>query len=499
MLEERELYDTELLATGVMDSVSGFMCDKDHDSVALSGRTASGRVMAFPILLEIPESVKLDAGAFCVQLFDLYSNPIAKVEIECVFRSLLLSQEGATVSSESQSEARRFVGGRIFDFQGIKNRPLDSFRLSPREVQAEIFIRGSPLVIAILVQSILFEADVHSIHKILASTNSLVIIHIPVNSGSDEFIPYTIRMRCIQAAINNSILSLYTQRIRLVLIPLFVRGSGARHHVMYMQIAKLYGASDVVFLDLHETRMDNLSIFSAEVKINILLAFEERFEPSSLRESISSGQRADPSILNARAVDIIYQYYPALSKRGLVVMFVGLSGSGKSTLASLLKEKLEYHPYNKLVTHIDGDVMRATISQDLSHSPEDRIIHMKRMERIASAVAYHRGVVAVSTMGSQRDLRLRFREAVKLGGAANFFLVYVNTSLQRCAARDTKGLYRKAREGLINSLVGFSREFEEPDINEYDISISTEIPAPESIELVVRDLMSLGYVKMNSM
>jgi sulfate adenylyltransferase len=152
---------------------------------------------------------------------------------------------------------------------------------------------------------------------------------------------------------------------------------------------------------------------------------------------------------------------PEPDARGLVVFFTGLSGSGKSTLARALQDKL-LEQGRRSVTSLDGDVVRRNLSAGLTFSREDRETNIRRIGWVAAEVARHGGVAICSPIAPFDETRQQVREMVAEAGG-EFFLVHVATPLEECERRDRKGLYAKARQGVIPEFTGISSPYEEPE------------------------------------
>jgi len=152
---------------------------------------------------------------------------------------------------------------------------------------------------------------------------------------------------------------------------------------------------------------------------------------------------------------------PETDARGLVLFFTGLSGSGKSTLARALQDKL-LEQGRRTVTSLDGDVVRRNLSAGLTFSKEDRETNIRRIGWVAAEIARHGGVAICSPIAPFDETRQQVREMVAEAGG-EFFLVHVATPLEECERRDRKGLYAKARQGVIPEFTGISSPYEEPE------------------------------------
>lgn len=147
-----------------------------------------------------------------------------------------------------------------------------------------------------------------------------------------------------------------------------------------------------------------------------------------------------------------------LNQHGLVIWFTGLSGSGKSTLAINLEKKL----FNKgiLTQVLDGDKIRHGLNSNLGFSDDDRIENIRRIAEVGK-LFYESGIVTISAFISPtRSIRSMAQNII---GTENFFEIYLNTPIEICESRDIKGLYKKARAGIISDFTGISSPYEAPE------------------------------------
>jgi len=142
---------------------------------------------------------------------------------------------------------------------------------------------------------------------------------------------------------------------------------------------------------------------------------------------------------------------------GTIVWFTGLSGAGKSTLAEALQRQLLAQGRSAYV--LDGDKVRTGLCSDLGFSPEDRKENIRRISEVARLFADAGLVCIVAFISPYRADRDRARALMPAG---QFFEVYLSTPLEACEQRDTKGLYAKARAGLVSEFTGISSPYEPP-------------------------------------
>ena len=174
---------------------------------------------------------------------------------------------------------------------------------------------------------------------------------------------------------------------------------------------------------------------------------------------------------------------------GFTLWFTGLSGAGKSTIADIVGPELEKR--GRTVEYLDGDVVRTHLSKGLGFSKEDRDTHIERVGWVASRLTRHGAAVVVSAISPYEQTRRKARAMVEEFGS--FVEIYVAASVEKCAERDVKGLYKKAFAGEIKEFTGVSDPYEEPSSPE--LVLNTEEGTPEeSAQRVIEKLEELGLL-----
>ena len=173
---------------------------------------------------------------------------------------------------------------------------------------------------------------------------------------------------------------------------------------------------------------------------------------------------------------------------GCAVWFTGLSGAGKSTtaerLAALLQER------GRTTTLLDGDAVRMHLSRGLGFSREDRDTNVLRIGFVAAEVVKHGGIAICAAVSPYRATRDRVREMV---GPGRFVEVFVNTPLEVCEQRDTKGLYGRARRGEVTGLTGVDDPYERPLVPEVTLDTVAH-SAHENAHAILAFLVARGMV-----
>ncbi len=184
---------------------------------------------------------------------------------------------------------------------------------------------------------------------------------------------------------------------------------------------------------------------------------------------------------------ILREMYPPRHQQGVCIWFTGLSGSGKSSTAEVLVPLLM--EYGKQITVLDGDVIRTHLSKGLGFSKEDRDTNILRIGFVAGEIVRHGGVAICAAISPYRAAR---NEARKMVGD-NFVMVYMDTPIEVCEQRDSKGLYAKARRGELRGFTGVDDPYEppiEPEITLHTVDISAE----DNARTIINFLKEQGYM-----
>ncbi|ACZ91229.1 adenylyl-sulfate kinase [Streptosporangium roseum] len=216
-----------------------------------------------------------------------------------------------------------------------------------------------------------------------------------------------------------------------------------------------------------------------------------RHEPSidlELREHVAEAYGATEHLAGPEPVTLPGPPH----RRGLVVFFTGLSGSGKSTVARGLRDAL-LERGSRTITYLDGDVVRHLLSAGLSFSKKDRDLNIRRIGFVAAEAARHGGLAICAPIAPYAATRDEVRAMVEAVGA-DFLLVHVATPLAECERRDRKGLYAKARAGLIPEFTGVSDPYEEPDDADLVVD-TTSISVDRAVQQVLDPLVQGGWVR----
>ncbi len=199
---------------------------------------------------------------------------------------------------------------------------------------------------------------------------------------------------------------------------------------------------------------------------------------------------------NRKATNVVYQRTTVsradraglLRHRSFTLWFTGLPASGKSTLAAATERRL--HQRGCLTFTLDGDNVRHGLNGDLGFSPADRQENVRRLAELASLFR-DAGLITMTAFISPYKRERSF--ARSLAGADDFLEVFVDCPLEVCERRDPKGMYRKAREGLIKDFTGVSAPYERPESPEIRVQ-TDEMSVEQCVTEIVENLITRGLL-----
>ncbi|KAA3638028.1 MAG: adenylyl-sulfate kinase, partial [Proteobacteria bacterium] len=211
---------------------------------------------------------------------------------------------------------------------------------------------------------------------------------------------------------------------------------------------------------------------------------------TELRRRLREGLDIPEWFSYPEVVNELRKSYPPRNRQGFTVFFTGLSGSGKSTIANALRVKL-MEMINRPVTLLDGDIVRKNLSSELGFSKEHRNINVLRIGFVASEITKNGGVAICAPIAPYTQTRAEVRAMIEPSGG--FLEVHVSTPLEECEKRDRKGLYAKARQGLIKEFTGISDPYEAPINPELEINTMDYLPDQATQQIVLK-LEAMGLI-----
>ena len=175
------------------------------------------------------------------------------------------------------------------------------------------------------------------------------------------------------------------------------------------------------------------------------------------------------------------------NERGFTLWFTGLSGAGKTTISEIVEQELRER--GRKVEVLDGDVVRTNLSKGLGFSREDRDTNILRIGFVAELLSRNGVAVIVSAISPYKEARDQVRRRI-----IDFVEVFVDCSLEVCAERDVKGLYKKAFDGEIENFTGVSDPYEPPASPDLILNTDEEEPLDSACK-VIEKLEFYGYLE----
>ena len=531
-LSERAVYDLELLATGGFSPLNRFMSRSDFERVVGEMRLATGQLFPIPVVLPVDRTpaVRLDQQ---VALRDAHNELLGLMTIDEAYewdRAATAQQVLGTcdVRHPLVAETQRWGDINLSGPLQILALPLRhdfrDIRLTPAETRARLAALGAANVVAFQTRNPLHRAHEELTRRAADAVAGILLLHPVVGMTKPGDVDYYTRVRTYKVLVER-----YYERGRvlLALLPLAMRMAGPREAVWHALIRRNHGASHfIVGRDHASPGLDSagkpfygaydaqelVGRFQEELGIGMLpfgemmyLPDEDRYEeisriPPNARTASISGTQVREDFLNAgeklpgwftrpEVGQILMDTYPPRHRQGVCVWFTGLSGAGKSTTAEILTVLLLER--GRQITVLDGDVVRTHLSKGLGFSKEDRDTNIRRIGFVAAEIVRHGGVALCAAVSPYRTTRDEVRHLV---GADHFVEVFVDTPLEVCERRDSKGVYAKARRGEITGFTGIDDPYEAPESPE--ITLDTVVTGPDqNARRVLEHLERRGFVR----
>ena len=532
-LTDRQLCDIELILNGGFSPLDGFMNQDDYNSVCEKSRLKNNLLWPIPITLDISNSLadKLDANekivlrdkeGFAIALLtvnDLW-HPDKDKEAHHIYKTTDTYHPGVNVLLNDTHPT--YVGGSIEGIHNPKHYDYPELRHTPFQLREFFNKSGWSNIIAFQTRNPMHRAHVELTKRALNENNAKLLIHPAVGLTKPGDVNHYTRVRCYK-----NILSKYDNDMTaLSLLPLAMRMAGPREALWHTIIRKNYGCNYFIVGRDHASpglKRDNkpfygpydaqeiLNEHSKELGMNIVpfkqlvyvkekksfMAIDEvpkdctslSVSGTELRDMLDKGKTIPEWFSYPEVVEELQQQQPALSKRGFTIFFTGLSGSGKSTLANGVLVKL-LEDGRRPATLLDGDIVRTHLSSELGFSKEHRSINVRRIGFVASEITKNGGIAICAPIAPYRlDRQFNRKMIDPLGG---YIEVFVKTPLEICEQRDVKGLYAKARKGLLKQFTGIDDPYEKPE--NADIVIDSSDENPEVlVNQILDQIHKMGY------
>ncbi len=534
-LSARQLCDLELLLNGGFSPLRGFMTKADYERVCNEMRLVTDTLWPIPITLDVNEDFakSLKAGSSKIALRDSEGvmlalldvdevwKPDRREEAQAVFNTTSLAHPGIDYVLNKSNPW--YIGGRLEGVQAPSSYDFKTLRLSPQELRRQFGRQGWRRIVAFQTRNPMHRAHVELTFRACREAEASLLIHPAVGMTKPGDVDYFTRVRCYQA-----ILTKYPRgTAKLALLPLAMRMAGPREAIWHAVIRKNCGCSHMIIGRDHAgpgkdtsgkafyepyAAQELFQKYQSEIGVTMMpfhnmvyVEDQAKYLPedeiprdarvlnisgTELRQRLNEGRLIPDWFTYSEVIQELRRSFPPRNQQGFTIFFTGLSGAGKSTIANVLVIKL-LEIGGRPVTLFDGDHVRKHLSSELGFSREHRDLNIRRIGYVASEITKNRGIAICAPIAPYDVTRKEVRAMIApLGG---FIMVHLSTPVEVCEERDRKGLYAKARAGIIKEFTGISDPYEEP--TDADVTINTAGLAPdEAAQEIILHLESEGFI-----
>ena len=537
-LTARQVCDVELLLSGGFSPLRGFMTRADYEGVVEKMRLANGTLWPMPITLDVTEEFakKLTPGSSKVALRDGEGVMLAVLDVEEVWQPDRTAEAKGVFGTTSKLHPGAdyalskshpwYVGGTLEGLQLPSHYDFRSLRLTPAELRKEFATLGWRRAVAFQTRNPMHRAHQELTFRAAKQVEANLLIHPSVGMTKPGDVDYFTRVRCYQL-----LLSKYPHgTVQLAMLPLAMRMGGPREAIWHGIIRKNHGCTHFIvgrdhagpgkdengkpFYGPYEAqelfRKHEADIGVTMVPFNMMVYLEDQdqyvpdnevpkgarvlnISGTELRQRLNEGRDIPDWFTYPEVVHELRRSYPPRHRQGVTIFFTGLSGSGKSTIANVLITKF-LEMGGRPVTLLDGDLVRKNLSSELGFSKEHRDINIRRIGYVASEITKNGGIAICAPIAPYDSVRRQVREMIEPVGG--FVLVHVATPVEVCEQRDRKGLYAKARAGIIKEFTGISDPYEVPPNAEVVIN-TADLSPEEAAQEIILHLEQQGFIGVN--
>lgn len=507
-LDWRQLCDLEMLLSGAYSPLRGYMTRRQCERVAAEKR--------------------LDDGIFWPQALTLATRQNAAGQLQPGARVALRDGEGYMLAVLSVADiwqdaaGATQLGGAV---EGVALPPHSDFaglRTTPVELRALLSRRGWRRVVAWQARQPMHRAQYEFCLKSAIGNESNLLLH-PLAGGDLTEAPAYFGLVRSFLVIRDRFPTATTQ---LALLPLPPRPVSADDLMLRAIVARNYGCTAMIvggeFETLGDRRRgadlaDHAGLDQVEhaqtVGVELIpyprmVYVEDRAEHlpeadapegsriltlsgEEFRRRMQAGLKIPEWYSFPEVLAELHRIAPPRERQGFTVFFTGLSGAGKSTVARALAARL-METGGRAVSLLDGDIVRRHLSSELGFSKAHRDINVRRIGFVASEITKNRGIAICAPIAPYRQTRRDVRQMIEAVGG--FVEIHVATPIETCEARDRKGLYAKARAGLIPEFTGVSDPYEVPEHPELSLD-TTGLSVDEAVQRVLLKLEHEGYLR----
>ena len=534
-LSERQLCDIELLLNGAFSPLEGFLNQADYESVVETMRLCSGLLWPIPITLDVSEDFAGGIGSGDrIALRDLEGVVIATLEVADIWSPDKAAEAVGVFGTGDQAHPAVhylhhiagpvYVGGKLRGIEPPTHYDFKHLRDGPEELRQRFRKLGWRRVVAFQTRNPMHRAHQELTLRAARDAEANLLIHPVVGMTKPGDIDHFTRVRCYER-----LTSRYPEQTTMLsLLPLAMRMGGPREALWHAIIRKNYGCTHLIVgrdhagpgkdskgqdfygpydaQELLQAHQEELDISMVPFRMMVYAENRAQYVPvdeagdadrvlnisgTELRRRLQEGLDIPDWFSFPDVVAELRRTHPPRHRQGFTVFFTGLSGSGKSTIANALMVKL-MEIGGRHVSLLDGDIVRKNLSSELGFSKEHRDLNIRRIGYVASEITKHGGIAICAPIAPYAATRRIVRDVISPVGG--FVEVHVATPLEVCEERDRKGLYAKARAGIIKEFTGISDPYEAPEHPEMVID-TTEISPDLAAHRVLVKLEAMGFIR----
>ena len=533
-LNARQLCDLELLMNGGFTPLTGFLGQADYEGVVENIRLASGALWPMPITLDVSEKMaeSLKVGEQVV-LRDPEGVPLAVMDVEEMYSPDKHREAEKVYGADDLAHpavrylhnqtGNVYLGGPVTGIDEPVHYDYRQHRYTPNDLRRMFHKWGWRRVVAFQTRNPLHRAHVELTVRAAQQTEANLLIHPVVGMTKPGDVDHFTRVRCYEAVMRHY----PDQTTAMALLHLAMRMAGPREALWHALIRRNHGCTHFVvgrdhagpgknsqgedFYGPYDAQemvakyADEIGIEMVPFQAMVYVQERAQYVPinevaenetklnisgTELRRRLREGLDIDEWFSYPDVVAELRKTHPPRDKQGFTLFFTGLSGSGKSTIANAVMVKL-LEAGGRPVTLLDGDLVRKNLSSELTFSKEHRDLNILRIGYVASEITKNGGIAICAPIAPYERTRSQVRDLIEpLGG---FLEIHVATSLEVCEGRDRKGLYAKARAGLIKEFTGIDDPYEEPQNAELVLDTADMTP-DEAAHKILLKLESMGLL-----
>lgn len=537
-LTARQTCDLELLLSGGFSPLRGFMTRADYDGVCNNMRLKSGVLWPMPITLDVTEAFAktLKPGSSKIALRDPEGVMLAVLSVEDVWQPDRTAEAKAVFNSTSAAHPGAdyamnksnpwYVGGSLEGLQLPSHYDFRALRLTPAELRTEFARLGWRRLVAFQTRNPMHRAHVELTFRAAKQIEANLLINPSVGMTKPGDVDYFTRVRCYQLLLSK----FPAGTVKLSLLPLAMRMGGPREAIWHALIRKNHGVTHFIVgrdhagpgkdtdgkpfygpyeaQELFKKHEADIGVTMVPFNMMVYLEDQDQYVPDNevpngsrvlnlsgtdLRDRLNQGRDIPSWFTYPEVVQELRRSFPPRHKQGVTIFFTGLSGSGKSTIANVLLTKF-LETGGRPVTILDGDLVRKHLSSELGFSKEHRDINIRRIGYVASEITKNGGIAICAPIAPYDATRKAVRGMIEPVGG--FILVHIATTVETCEQRDRKGLYAKARAGILKEFTGISDPYEEP--KDADVVINTADLSPEeAAQQIILHMEREGFIGVN--